>query len=219
MRHQIWILWSVLVLSAVTCVCRLNAADPQHAAPSPKEPTATSPSSSAKQKKVDLNKASVEELQTLPGIGAATANAIVQGRPYRSVNELTNVTGIGSAKFAKIKPLVTVSRTSTSTSKPATTSATEPTAGKASAATPSEKGKGTSAQSATKPAKPHAAVGEKVNLNTATKEELDALPGIGPAKAQAIIDARPFKSIEDVKQVKGIKEGVFSKIKDRITVE
>jgi competence protein ComEA len=61
-----------------------------------------------------------------------------------------------------------------------------------------------------------------VNLNTATKEELDALPGIGPVKAQAIIDYRnangPFRTPEDVMKVRGIKEGEFGKIRDQISV-
>lgn len=61
-----------------------------------------------------------------------------------------------------------------------------------------------------------------VNLNTATLEELMTLPGIGEAKAQAVIAYREeqggFSSIEDIMQISGIKEAVFSKIKDRITV-
>src|SRR6185437_961567 len=61
-----------------------------------------------------------------------------------------------------------------------------------------------------------------VNINTATKEELDALPGIGPVKAQAIIDYRnangPFRTPEDVMKVRGIKEGEFGKIRDQISV-
>jgi competence protein ComEA len=70
------------------------------------------------------------------------------------------------------------------------------------------------AYAATKPAP-----GETVNINTAPKEDLDKLPGIGPVKAQAIIEGRPFEKIEDIMKVKGIKEGEFGKIKDLITVK
>ena len=60
-----------------------------------------------------------------------------------------------------------------------------------------------------------------VNLNTATQEELVALPGIGPAKAKAIIDyrtAHPFKSIEEVKNVRGIGDHMFESLKGKVTV-
>lgn len=61
-----------------------------------------------------------------------------------------------------------------------------------------------------------------VNLNTATKEELIALQGIGPAKAQAILDYRaahgPFKSVEQLKDVKGIGTKSFEKLKPELSV-
>ena len=63
----------------------------------------------------------------------------------------------------------------------------------------------------------------KVNLNTATKEELQTLPGIGEAKAQSIVAWREehgsFTQIEDIMKIEGIKEGVFSKIKDSVKVQ
>ena len=65
--------------------------------------------------------------------------------------------------------------------------------------------------------------GGKVNINTATAEKLDTLPGVGPSIAQRIIDYRttngPFQSIEDIKNVKGIGDATFEKLKDKITVQ
>lgn len=62
----------------------------------------------------------------------------------------------------------------------------------------------------------------KVNLNTATAAELMTLPGVGQAKADAIISYREehgqFETKEDVMNVSGIKEGVFAKMKDSIIV-
>ena len=63
---------------------------------------------------------------------------------------------------------------------------------------------------------------EKVNINAATADQLQALPGIGPSYAQRIVEYRekngPFKKVEDLLNVTGIGEKTFEKIKDRITV-
>lgn len=61
-----------------------------------------------------------------------------------------------------------------------------------------------------------------IDINTATLEQLDTLPGIGPSIAQRIVDYRqangPFQSIEQIKDVKGIGDALFEKIKDSITI-
>ena len=63
---------------------------------------------------------------------------------------------------------------------------------------------------------------DKININTASLEELKTLAGIGEAKAKSIIDYRNnngnFKSIEDIKKVNGISEIIYAKIKENITI-
>ena len=62
----------------------------------------------------------------------------------------------------------------------------------------------------------------KISLNSATKEELMSLTGIGESKANDIISYRNsnggFKNIEDIKNIKGIGDSIFAKIKDRLTL-
>ena len=64
---------------------------------------------------------------------------------------------------------------------------------------------------------------DKVNINTADKEALSSLPGVGPAIADRIIQYRekngPFKSKEEIAEVKGIGDKTCQKIKDLIVLE
>src|SRR3954454_8391259 len=60
----------------------------------------------------------------------------------------------------------------------------------------------------------------QVNINSATKEQLESLNGIGPVKAQAIVDYRakngPFKRLEEVKNVDGVGDATYEKIRGDI---
>ena len=61
----------------------------------------------------------------------------------------------------------------------------------------------------------------RVDLNTASATELAKLPGIGPSKAQAIVEFRtkePFARAEDLRKVKGIGDKLYDGIKDQVTV-
>jgi competence protein ComEA len=65
------------------------------------------------------------------------------------------------------------------------------------------------------------AAGARININTASAAELAKLPGIGAAKAQAIVAFRtkePFAKPDDLRKVKGIGDKLYDSIKDQVTV-
>jgi competence protein ComEA len=159
---------------------------------------------------IDLNSADQKTLESLPGIGKSTAKAIIAGRPYKSIDDLKRVKGMSDKKINAIKDKVTIGAAA-ATAAPAVMPSAAGIPEKASSETKAMTEKAQKTKSKLAP-------GQLVNINTATKEELDALPGIGPTKAQAIIDGRPYNTTEDIMKVKGIKQKTYDKIKDMITV-
>jgi competence protein ComEA len=59
----------------------------------------------------------------------------------------------------------------------------------------------------------------RINLNTATQSELEALPSIGATRAEAIIANRPYTRIEEITRVPGIGDGIFAQLRELVTVE
>ncbi len=160
-------------------------------APAAKPAPAAKTSSAAP---VDLNSASEKDLEALPGVGAATAKKIAAGRPYRSVSDLSRA-GVSASTIEKISPLVTVSASETRASS------------SSAAAAGSSRGTGSSGS----------ASAGRVDLNSASQKDLEALPGVGEATAKRIIAGRPYTSVGDLSKA-GVSQATIAKIASLVTV-
>ena len=158
---------------------------------------------------IDLNSATLDELETLPGIGPTKAKAIVDYRKqiggFKSIEQVMDVAGIGAATYEGIRDLVYVEPQAPSPVSPPTERVPRPSSAPRDAGT----------------SDPLRAKG--VDLNSATLDELETLPGIGPVKAQAIVDYREqdggFDSVEQVMDVVGIGSAAYENIRDLVYVE
>lgn len=164
--------------------------------PSPEPAPQPSPApASARVEKININTANLEELDQITGVGPAIAQRIVDYRnqhgPFQTIEEIKNVSGIGDVTFEKMKDEITV--------------------GDVVAPSPTPP-----------PPPPQAPEVAKININTASYEELQKITWVGEVIAQRIIDYRvqngPFQTIEEIKNVKGIGDATFEKMKDEITV-
>ncbi len=156
---------------------------------------------------VDINAASAGELENLPGIGASKAAAIVAYRDqhgaFASVDQLEAVSGIGPSTVERLRTQATVGGAVAASATTAPSNAGSSGTGHSSA--------GTSASG-----------GGKIDINTAGASALEALPGIGPSKAGAIVADReangPFATCEELDRVRGIGPATVAGLRDKCAV-
>jgi competence protein ComEA len=147
--------------------------------------------------RVDVDRASAAELDRLPGVGMGLARRIVADRqkhgPFGGLPGLDRVPGVGPGLLADLEESVAFSGRPAAGSTPSGLRAVPPAAGAA------------------------------VNLNSAPREALLTLPGIGPSKADAIVAYReahgPFASLDAVLKVPGIGPGILARIKGLAEVQ
>jgi competence protein ComEA len=160
--------------------------------------------------KIDLDRAPAGEVARLPKVGPRLAKTIVADRqahgPFGSLNGLDRVSGIGPGLLKSISPHVIFSGTVGQTGCGAVQVNGVPRLPDPTATPP----RCPAAQGALAP----------LNINTATMAELEALPGIGPAKAKAILRYREehgaFAAVETLAEVPGINPAVLSRLREGV---
>lgn len=165
--------------------------------------------------RIDLNRADRAMLRQLPDVGDSLADRIEKYRRdnggFRNVDELQKVPGIGTARLNSLRQWVTVD-----TVGPVDDPSVKPLVVRGV----SGKGKKSTAAGAARPRKGQGLNGP-VDVNRATEEELQQLPGIGPTLARRIVAARqaaPFRSVEDLRRVRGIGAKTLENLRPYITV-
>jgi competence ComEA-like helix-hairpin-helix protein len=168
-------------------------------------------------RRIDLNRADKTQLLQVPNIGPALAERIVKHREengdFHSVDDLKQVHGIGSATLARLKPWLCVSGDADA-DEPEDDDPTERIKHVAAA----QQKKTVASQSSSKKTP---SLGEPIDINKATGEELRKLPRIGEKLSQAILDERtkaPFKSVDDLHRVHGIGQKTIDNLRPYIRV-
>jgi competence protein ComEA len=155
--------------------------------------------------KNDLNRADRDELVAVPGIGPAAAESILKERGHRgdfkSMDELSDVTGIGAQTVQNLRKRFTISGK------------------RAGAGKPASKGEVRKGSGANKTAETR---NSKSDLNRADRDELVSVPGIGPAGAESLLKERGdrggFKSLDELSDVTGIGAQAVQNLRERFSI-
>ncbi len=169
---------------------------------------------------LDLNHASKAELLQVPGIGEKTVDRILEYRSrqrFRSVDDLMQVGGIRERTLDKLRRYFWVEPEAEQDGVAVTYDVPKAASDSPMSSSSRDLVPKKSTTSHTK----KSSLTQVVNVNTADAEELQTLEGIGPARAADILRERakaPFKSVDDLTRVKGIKQATLEKIRARVTV-